>query len=112
MRRLLLPTLAAGLVLGLVVRANAQEPRAIIEKAIKAHGGADKLDKHQASRMKSKGTVNLGGAEIDFNLESASQLPDKLRNAISIEIMGQRSPSSRFTTTARAGSTSTASARS
>ena len=62
-----LASLTVGLVLVLAPRAPAQDkPQDILDKAIKAHGGADKLAKAKALRTKSKGTVDrLGG--IDYS---------------------------------------------
>src|SRR5438067_7069694 len=63
MHRFLSPVVAGVLVLGLGGRAPAQdpEPRALIDKAIKAQGGLDKLDRKVASHRKSKGVFLTDG---------------------------------------------------
>lgn len=66
-----------------------EEVRAIIQKAIKAHGGEEKLAKIQAIRDKSKGTLEINGAEAAFTSESVYSLAGKLSATIQIEIMGQ-----------------------
>ena len=46
----------------------ADEPKAIIEKAIKAHGGADKLDKFLGYKATIKGTVDAMGCLAAINV--------------------------------------------
>ena len=75
---------------GLAVRA--QDAKAVIEKALKAQGGEENLKKYPAARVKAKGTMELMGAEIEFKLDSAVLNPDKFRNEIDIEFMGQKIP--------------------
>lgn len=83
--------LLAGFVLALVpaaVRA-ADEPKDVLAKAIKAHGGEEMLNKNKASQMKTKGKITLPGVgEVDFVQETSAMLPDKLRDALTITVMG------------------------
>ena len=72
---------------GLAVRA--QDAKAVIEKAVKAQGGEDNLKKFPAARVKAKGSMELMGVEIEFGLDSSVQNPDKFRNDIKLEVMGQ-----------------------
>src|SRR5260370_37015563 len=72
-----------------VTRAD-DDPKAIVEKAIKAHGGAEKLMKYKASRMKGKGKVDTPVGELEFTQESASMLPDKIKEISEFEVMGQK----------------------
>lgn len=89
MRTLLIPALAAGLFLTSgTTRAN-DDVKAILEKALKAHGGKDKLAKEYAVRTKSKGTLELMGG-IAFTSESAVQPPDKFKEVAQLEVMGQK----------------------
>ena len=91
MRNLLLPSVVVALLLGCVSGAHAQEdPKALIQKSIKAHGGEDRLAKLNATRAKAKGTVEVMGAVLGFTSDSAAQLPDKLRNELSLDAMGQK----------------------
>ena len=64
--------LGASLVMGLVLAAPAlvradddAEMKALIEKAIKAHGGADKLNKQKATTMKFKGKIYAVGDGLE-----------------------------------------------
>jgi hypothetical protein len=63
----------------------------VIDKAIKAHGGAEKLEKVKALTFKMKGKFyGMGEEGIDFTGEFASQEPDKSRVEISGEVMGTK----------------------
>jgi hypothetical protein len=87
MRSLLVPaTLVCVLVVGGVGRAD--DVKTIIEKAVQAHGGADKLGKHKAAITKSKGTLDLLGG-IDFTQEIMVQGPGKFKESMQLSIMGQ-----------------------
>jgi len=84
-------TLLAGfaLILAPVAARAADEPKDVIAKAIKAHGGEAVLNKHKASQMKTKGKITLPGVgEVDFTQETSSMLPDKLRDSLTLTIMG------------------------
>ena len=92
MRKLLGGTLAALVVLGSAagVRADDKEVRALLDKAIKAHGGAEKLDKYQAATLKLKGKITIMGMDLDFTGDVAEQLPDKIRSEITLDIQGKQ----------------------
>jgi hypothetical protein len=89
--RTLLPTaLAAGLLFTHAGLAPAQDgARAILEKAIKAHGGQEKLAKFRASRARFKGVVLIGDTEAPFSAQMAVQLPDKLRVTLQARYMNR-----------------------
>jgi hypothetical protein len=90
--RTLLPVLAAGLFLVLPAGARAQDsPEGLVEKAIKAHGGADKLAKLGAVRLKAKGTAELMGQTVPFTGETTSRFPDKMRSEIQF-VVGDQKP--------------------
>src|SRR5262249_51462034 len=59
-------------------------------KAIKAHGGADKINKHKGANLKMKGKVHVMGAILEYTGEVLSQAPDKFKISIESEIMGQK----------------------
>jgi hypothetical protein len=61
---------------------------AIIDKAIKAHGGAEKLDPERAVRVKFKGTMGLGGVAISFTGDNTTE-GDKSRSVIQLSVGGQ-----------------------
>jgi hypothetical protein len=89
MRRILISTLALGLLLATVRNAAAQDDaKEIVRKAIAAHGGADKLNKFKGYRESSKGTISIGGMELEFTVESVTQLPDKQKSSIKLDVMG------------------------
>ena len=63
--------------------------RKVVEKAIKAHGGADKLAKFKAATYTTKGKFYGMSAEgIDYTGEFSIQEPDKIRQEISGDVMG------------------------
>jgi hypothetical protein len=68
----------------------ADEPKDIITKAVKAHGGEEFLAKHQAGQSKSKGKLDIPGVgETDFTQETAYMLPNKFKEAVEVKVMGQ-----------------------
>ena len=87
MRKFLLLTAAACCVAGLSSQARAEDDtRAIIEKAIKAHGGMEKLArlKKMGVQSKGKGKVQQAGG-IDITLETSAQ-DGKSRQVIEGEV--------------------------
>ena len=67
--RNLLPALV-GLLLA-VAPARAQDSaREIIERAVKAHGGADALTRHRADKVKLKGVLVYVMKEVPFTAET------------------------------------------
>ena len=90
MFRAMVPLLAAVLLSSPALRATDDEPKAIIEKAIKAHGGADKIEKFKGLRAKSKGKLTLPVVgETEFTQEVAMMQPDKLRESLDLSINGK-----------------------
>lgn len=66
------------------------DEKEIIEKAIKAHGGADNLAKFKAVKMKGKGTIDLLGNEVEFTADIQNLLPDKTHAEIRFDVGGQQ----------------------
>jgi hypothetical protein len=64
--------------------------RAIVTKAINAHGGADNLDKFKAATTKTKGKVSVMGMDIDFTGETSIQFPDRMRAEVDFAIQGNK----------------------
>jgi hypothetical protein len=83
---------AGLLVVGAAWSAQGQdkEARAVIDKAIKAHGGADNINKLPASHLKAKGSMEAMGMNLNFNLEIHSQEPDKVRSVVELDISGKQ----------------------
>lgn len=92
MRKLILPALLAGVTIGTVARAQAQDDaRAVVERAVKAHGGEEKLAKTRAVREKARGVLHhatLG--KIEFTTENLVQLPGQFKVALQSESQGRK----------------------
>src|SRR4051794_26122298 len=68
----------------------ADEPKDILAKAIKAHGGEEALTKYKAAQTKNKGKINIPGAgEVEFTQEVSYMLPDKLKESMELKVGGQ-----------------------
>jgi hypothetical protein len=79
MKRVIPGALAALCVLGLGSRAQAQgDAKAIVDKAVAAIGGADKISKAAGESWKAKGTISFGGMESEFTISSTVQGLDKI----------------------------------
>jgi hypothetical protein len=74
-----------GLQAGARLEAN-EEARAVIAKAVQAHGGPDKLAKLRALRMKTKGTLSVNNQAGEFTAEMITRLPDCSKLAMTLEI--------------------------
>jgi hypothetical protein len=91
MRRLGFCHLAAWLLLAGAGTVSAQEnPKDVIQRAIKAHGGADKLSKYNAVRTRTRGSVDFNGVYVAFTSEAVAQLPGQMKNSLELTIHGQR----------------------
>jgi hypothetical protein len=75
--------------LALVGRAG-DEPFAIIDKAIAAHGLKGKEGKTPAYRGKNKGTLHVAGMDLEFAQEVTIQTPDKFKEAMELTVMGNK----------------------
>lgn len=71
---------------------DAADARALVEKAVKAHGGQETLDKLPASVVKFKGTFHGMGDGIPMSGEISTQGADKQRIDIEVEAGGQKIP--------------------
>jgi hypothetical protein len=84
MRNYLAPVVAA-LVLGGV--ASAQDtPRDMIQRAIKAHGGEDKLGRISCDKVKVQGVLHVGNDDVPFSAETIVQLPGQFKNTVNVTI--------------------------
>lgn len=83
--------LASGLVLTAAVTARAGDDaaRALIDRAVKAHGGEANLAKWPAVTARIKGTFHGLGAAIPVTGEFAAQGPDRSKFAIEGQVDGQ-----------------------
>jgi hypothetical protein len=66
--------------------------RDVVEKAIKAQGGADKVAKLRVMRIKVEGTMSLapGQRAIPFVLEDCWQMPDQYKTTSRFELGGKK----------------------
>jgi hypothetical protein len=92
MHKSLLAVLMGGLFLVSLPqgRGDDSEAKAVIDKAIKAHGGEDKLAKLQQARIKSKGTMIVMGMDVAFSNDLICQLPKKSKQTIALKAGGQK----------------------
>jgi hypothetical protein len=89
MRAFLLAFLATCLLVAWADAARADDLGPIVDKAIKAHGGADRLAKYKATQVKTKGTLHLGGS-IPFTQEVSLQMPDRVKSTMDLEAGGKK----------------------
>jgi len=71
------------------VRADDKDANAILDKAIKAVGGEEKLKKAEAITWKSKGTISFGGNETEIKGTVTSQGLDRHRREVEGEFGGE-----------------------
>jgi hypothetical protein len=92
MRSFLLPFVAICLLPGLAdrIRAADDDLRAVVDKAIKAHGGEARLTKFKAGTSKTKGTLYVQGNKLPFTQEASVQFPNQVKSVLEIEAGGQK----------------------
>jgi hypothetical protein len=93
MRRFLGGVLVATLVTGLGSLARAEEDKdakAVLDKAIKALGGEEKLAKVTAATWKAKGKISFGGNENEFTSDVTFQGLDHYRSAFEGDFGGNK----------------------
>jgi hypothetical protein len=70
--------------------ADDNDPKALVARAIKAHGGEEKLAHVKTTYVKGKGTVEVMGLSLEFTISGVVQQPGQSKNEISFEIMGMQ----------------------
>jgi hypothetical protein len=86
-------SLGLGLLLVATNAAAALQPddaRAVIDRAIKAHGGADTLSKNAVHAWKAKGAMTAGGGKMEYVADYTFLAPDKLRFDLDMDAGGQK----------------------
>ncbi|MCI0377620.1 MAG: hypothetical protein L0215_08445 [Gemmataceae bacterium] len=68
------------------VGAQQDEAKAVLEKAIKAHGGEKQLAKLRAVRFKAKGTLEANNVTAGFTVENTNRLPDRSKFTMVLEV--------------------------
>ncbi len=108
MTRFMSVTLAAGLVLGLgrLAVADDQDAKAVIDKAVKALGGAEKLGAAKIVRWKTKGKISRNDEDNDFSTKVTAQGLDKFRQEFEGEFGGNPVKGVTFWTATKAGGNS------
>jgi hypothetical protein len=74
---------------GAALRAADDQPKDVIARAIKAHGGEETLTKNKAGMSRGKGKItipNLG--EVEFTQETAHMLPDRFKESLEMTVAG------------------------
>lgn len=90
MRRVLLAVVTLGLVVAWVAPVHAQdEAKDVVKKAIEASGGTEKIDKFKGVRTSGKGTISIQGLEAEYTSEGILMYPDKSKETLKLDIMGQ-----------------------
>lgn len=78
------------LLAGAPVFAADDDPKEILTRAVKAHGGEEHLMKHPAARSVNKGKITLPGVgEAEFTQTLAYMIPGKFRDSMELSIGGQ-----------------------
>jgi hypothetical protein len=81
-------TVVAGiaLLLACATRLNAQADaaRTVIERAVQAHGGEERLAQDRAEKVRLRGTLYVMGDSYPFDAEVTSQLPAQLKTVMEI----------------------------
>jgi hypothetical protein len=73
---------------GIPARADEKDPNAILDKAIKATGGEEKLKKIDAMSWKTKATLTFNGDDNAFSSQSTVQGLDHFRTEFELQIQG------------------------
>ena len=91
MNRLLRAIVATVVVMSLVGAARAQgDANAVLDKAIKALGGAERLNAAKAAESKSKGKINFGGQESEFTVQTIHDGLDRFRSEFEGDFGGNK----------------------
>ena len=92
MRTILATALACGFLFGATGPTSAGEREdalAIIDQAVKAHGGADALAKVRTAVRAGRGTIFQGEMKIPFTDEVTLNLPNQWRDSVEIDKKGR-----------------------
>jgi hypothetical protein len=83
--------LLLSLCLGVAGSSRAEDSaQAIIDKAIQAHGGLEKLTSLKAVQAAAKGTMDVMGQDVPFTAETYAQFPNQFKTVIEITIGGMK----------------------
>jgi hypothetical protein len=85
-----LPALALAVCVPTARADDQAEMKALLTKAITAHGGADNLKKNAGATTRSTAKLTAMGQTFDLALTTNFQDPDKIRVDINLEVSGQK----------------------
>jgi hypothetical protein len=91
--RTLLRAVSSVLVLVFAIAAHAanDDAKAILIKAIKAHGGAEAQEKYKATQAKNKGKLKLPGlGDVEFTQSLSVMQPNKFKEVLEFEVANQK----------------------
>ena len=88
MKSLLTGLLICFVAAGLQTQAKAAEPLDVIKKAVKAHGGKEKLLKFKGYSMEAKGELNTQGMQVKVEANWQIHHPGRYRVEIQMNVMG------------------------
>jgi hypothetical protein len=80
MKRLLGAAFVVGLTVCGSAKADEQAAKAVLDKAIKAMGGEERLAKIKAFAIKGKGTIIIDGDDVSFTFQSTARGIDQYRS--------------------------------
>lgn len=89
MRKLLVPLVAVVVLSGRFPLRAADEPAVLIDKAVQALGGQERLSKHKAGTTKTKGSLELMGG-LTFTQQITVQHPSQFKEVMDLEVNGQK----------------------
>jgi hypothetical protein len=91
MRRTLCLAATAALLCAGAARAQDKDAaRAVVEKAVEAHGGLDRLSRNRADWVTIKGVLSVGGKDRSFTAETIVQLPDQFKTVLAVSVDDQK----------------------
>jgi hypothetical protein len=59
--------------------------RAVIEKAIRAHGGEERIERSRARQMRNQGTFLVGGQDLPFTQDVSYEWPNHFRGVLDLQ---------------------------
>jgi len=62
--------------------------KALLDKALQAHGGLDRLSQYRGASFRIQGKVRHSGEDVEFKGSWTSELPERLRMDVQVPFMG------------------------
>jgi hypothetical protein len=80
-----MPAVAVLVASATLVQAQ-ESPQAVVQRAIAAHGGQERLARVRADRVRSRGTLFVGASPVPFQSQTTVQLPSQFKNVIQMTV--------------------------